>query len=138
MAEKTLAAKIGLKPRMKALLLNAPQGAQEPLGPLPEGTTVSTVAGGEQVDHVLAFAASAAELAAQAPAAIGAYQEGGHLWFAYPKKTSKLKTDIDRDHGWEPLTQAGFLPVTQISIDNTWSALRWRKRDEIKVLTRKF
>jgi hypothetical protein len=60
------------------------------------------------------------------------------LWLAYPKKSSGVKTDLSRDAGWPPLEAADFLPVTQISLDETWSALRFRRRSEIKTLTRKF
>ena len=49
------------------------------------------------------------------------------LWVAYPKKTSALASDLDRDHGWEPMTAAGFDPVSQVAIDDTWSALRWKR-----------
>lgn len=57
---------------------------------------------------------------------------------AYPKKSSSIKTDIDRDHGWEPFRPLDLHAVTQISISPTWSALRFRYRDEIKSFTRKF
>ena len=63
---------------------------------------------------------------------------GKKLWFAYPKKTGAIQTDITRDHGWAPLAAADLLPVTQVAIDATWSALRFRYRDEIPTLTRKF
>jgi len=69
--------------------------------------------------------------------ALDLYGVGGRLWFAYPKKTGPVRTDLDRDHGWEPLTQAGLLPVTQVPLDATWSALRFRLREEIPTLTRK-
>jgi hypothetical protein len=37
-----------------------------------------------------------------------------------------VETDLSRDDFWELLTGAGLRPVTQISIDDTWSALRFR------------
>jgi hypothetical protein len=53
------------------------------------------------------------------------------LWFAYPKGTSKIKTDINRDT--IRLTGEGFgiTTVTAISIDDTWSALRFRPIDKV-------
>lgn len=65
------------------------------------------------------------------------YLDGGHLWFAYPKLSGKIKTDITRDKGWAVLEAYTLMPVTQIAIDATWSALRFRRRHEIKKLTRK-
>ena len=48
------------------------------------------------------------------------------LWFAYPKGTSKIKTDINRDTIRMTGDEFGITTVTAISIDDTWSALRFR------------
>jgi hypothetical protein len=57
----------------------------------------------------------------------------GVLWFVYPKKKGRvLKTDINRDRGWEPLNDKGFRPVSQVAIDETMSALRFRNVAYIK------
>jgi hypothetical protein len=59
------------------------------------------------------------------------------IWFCYPKKSSKkYKSDINRDHGWEILGAFGFEPVRQIAIDEDFSALRFRKVEFIKKITR--
>lgn len=41
----------------------------------------------------------------------------GALWFAYPKRTGSIKTDITRDVGWGALYDLHYCPVTQIAID---------------------
>ena len=62
----------------------------------------------------------------------------GYLWFSYPKKSSKkYKSNVSRDLGWEILGKYDFEPVTQISIDDDWSALRFRHVDFIKTMTRR-
>ena len=48
------------------------------------------------------------------------------LWFAYPKGTSKMKTDINRDTIRTTGEGFGITTVTAISINDTWSALRFR------------
>jgi len=53
------------------------------------------------------------------------------LWFAYPKGTSKVKTDINRDTIRETGKAFGITTVTAISIDETWSALRFRPIDRV-------
>lgn len=40
-----------------------------------------------------------------------------------------MKTDINRDVGWDVVKRAGFEPVSQVSIDDVWSALRFRPSD---------
>lgn len=60
------------------------------------------------------------------------------VWFAYPKKSSKrFKSDISRDSGWERLGDHNMEPVRQIAIDEDWSALRFRKLEFIKTLSRR-
>lgn len=53
------------------------------------------------------------------------------LWFAYPKESSKIKTDINRDTIRVTGETFGITTVTAISIDNTWSALRFRPLDKV-------
>ena len=53
------------------------------------------------------------------------------LWFAYPKGTSKIKTDINRDTIRITGEEFGITTVTAISIDDTWSALRFRPIDKV-------
>ena len=53
------------------------------------------------------------------------------LWFAYPKGTAKIKTDINRDTIRKTGEEYGITTVTAISIDDTWSALRFRPIDKV-------
>jgi hypothetical protein len=59
------------------------------------------------------------------------------VWFAYPKQSSKKYTcEFNRDSGWAELGKAGFEPVRMVAIDADWSAVRFRRVDFIKSLTR--
>jgi hypothetical protein len=51
----------------------------------------------------------------------------GTLWVAYPKGN---RTDINRDTLWPILTEYGMRPITQIAVDEVWSALRFRPLKE--------
>jgi hypothetical protein len=53
------------------------------------------------------------------------------LWFAYPKGTSKIKTDINRNTIRMSGEEFGITTVTAISFDDTWSALRFRPIDKV-------
>lgn len=66
-----------------------------------------------------------------------ALQADGLLWFAYPKSSSKkYKCDFNRDTGWNILGKHGFEPVRMVAIDEDWSALRFRRVEFIKTMTR--
>jgi hypothetical protein len=125
MTDSSLQRRLQLKPGQRALILNAPEGYVESLGPLPDGVTLVDGPPGK-LDFVQLFVRDSVELATHAPAALAAIKPDGVLWIAYPKQSAKVKTDITRDRGWAAITAAGLRPVTQIAIDETWSALRWR------------
>jgi hypothetical protein len=131
--DATVPKKLGLKPGMRVLLVNAPEGYREALASVEPGLALQEV-GGESSDPVGAihlFAANRAELEAAAPASLAAWRSGARLWVSYPKGGSSVTTDLNRDVDWGPLAAAGFRPVTQVSIDPVWSALRFRPLDEV-------
>mgnify|MGYP006924839389 FL=1 len=53
------------------------------------------------------------------------------FWMAYPKGTSKLKSNINRDSIRMTAEEFGITTVSAISIDETWSALRFRPVDKV-------
>jgi len=53
------------------------------------------------------------------------------FWIAYPKGTSGIKTDINRDSLRETAEEFGITTVTAISINEVWSALRFRPIDRV-------
>ncbi|HEX2952632.1 MAG TPA: DUF3052 domain-containing protein, partial [Bacillota bacterium] len=70
--------------------------------------------------------------------AVPASRPDGHLWFCYPKGTSKrLKSDINRNKTWELLAPFGLEPVSQVAIDEDWSAMRFKPVNAIPKMTRK-
>lgn len=117
-----------MQPGQRALILNAPVGYMEELGPLPDDIEFADSAEGE-CDFVHLFVKDSAEMERLGPVAVEAVKRDGLLWVSYPKRSSKVKTDLSRDKGWDILAQAGLRPVTQISVNEVWSALRWRPRE---------
>jgi hypothetical protein len=90
-------------------------------------------------DFLLGFVKSEAELSQVLKQMLPFLSEDQQLWIAYPKKTSKkYKASINRDSGWGELGTLDFEGVRQIAIDEDWSALRFRRINYIKNMTRKF
>jgi hypothetical protein len=125
MSDSALSKKLLIKPRHRVAVLNAPTGLVERLSEVPEGVDLSWEPDGVR-DVVLVFTTDTAELERLASTAVASVKREGALWVAYPKKTSKIKTDLSRDVSWQPLRGAGFEVVSSIAIDDTWSALRFR------------
>lgn len=127
----SLSKKLLLKPDMQVGVLNAPEGYRDLLGELPPGAILVVDPAPGSLDLILLFAKSLAELEALAPQAMALVKYDGLFWIAYPKKTSKIKTDIDRDTGWAKMSTLGYAGVAMVAMNETWSAMRYRPAERV-------
>lgn len=82
-------------------------------------------------DFVLVFATTQKELESIVKKAAKAGRHDCLFWACYPKGTGKIESDIKRDTVWKAMKMAGLRPVTQIAIDETWSAMRGRPPEAV-------
>jgi len=80
-------------------------------------------------NFIQVFASSQAEMEALIKSVAEAGKFDCLFWACYPKSTTKQKYDLKRDTVWAALALVGLRPVTQIAIDEKWSALRGRDPD---------
>jgi Bacteriocin-protection, YdeI or OmpD-Associated len=124
--DNKLGKKLLIKPGKSVMVLHAPTGFE-----------INTSVGlNKPFDVAIVFVKSKAEIDKQCDQAIKVVKEDGVLWFAYPKLSSSIKTDISRDTSWDALRKQKYEPVTQIAIDETWSALRFKPVDKIPKMIR--
>lgn len=91
----------------------------------------------EKPQFALFFVTQLSEIEAIAGALKGRIEGDPILWFVYPKGTSKrYKCNFNRDNGWAALGQLDMEPVRMVAVNEDWSALRMRKVEHIKTLTR--
>ena len=115
----TAAAKLLIKPGV-SLWLSDPSRASL-IAPLP--VEVPRAEGMASAGVAILFADSAAELRAFADAHRSELGSPPVLWIVYRKGN---KADVNRDSLWKLLADYGIRPVTQIAVDQEWSALRFR------------
>jgi hypothetical protein len=129
-----LAKKLRLAPEHDVAVLNAPDGY---LGLLSPGSrAISTEAtSGHDFDAVLLFVWNVEELRRLGQRAISAARANGLLWIAYPKGgKSAGATDLPATPWWvqrdvlgEITSVTGYKPVAFVAVDDTWTALRFKK-----------
>lgn len=124
---KALISKLKIKPGHTQLVLNSPEGY---LSRSSKADVKSQAR--KQYDFVQLFVRNKADLDKHVSKAIKALKENGLLWVAYPKKNSGIKTDINRDYGWDALTTSGFEAIASVAIDETWTGLRFRVKEKVK------
>ncbi|RFS13298.1 DUF3052 domain-containing protein [Emticicia sp. C21] len=105
------------------LIVNAPAEYTAILKDMAHDTTAKA---GKKYDFVQVFATKQEELERLCAEVKDAGKYDCLFWACYPKGTGKIKSDIKRETVWTALELAGVQAVTQIAIDDTWSALRGR------------
>ena len=121
-----LAKKLALKPGQRFLLLGAPAGYAKSLGPLPAGVTLATKPGGT-FDAIQVFVSTRAGLEAAVEKAKPALAPGGMLWVTYPKGTSKIPSEVNRDTVRAYAQTQRLQAVALVAVDDDWSALRLKR-----------
>ena len=125
-----LVRKLRIQPGQRVLILNAPPGYVSSLGELPEGVVVSDRPEGK-FDFVHLFVKDSADYEALSSSAVRAVTYDGLLWISYPKRSAKVQTDLTRDMLWELTSDTGLRPVSQVSVDDVWSAIRLRPHERV-------
>jgi DNA modification methylase len=82
------------------------------------------------LDLVLLFATNKKELNQYWKQVIKMMKADGSIWVAYPKKSSGIPSDLSMMDGWEITGNTGWDGVSLISIDDNWSAARFRYKPE--------
>jgi hypothetical protein len=126
MPQSALSEKLQVKTGCRIAVLGAPPGYLDLLAPLPEGVRVADALSG-QYDIVHAFFEKLDDLLAAVDSLKAALVDGGILWISYPKLTAKRGSDLNRDLIWKALGERGLKAVSQIAVDDVWSAMRFKK-----------
>jgi hypothetical protein len=129
--------KLNLKNHSQIAVLNPPQGFEPELAKLQNVAVLRELQGLGEIGFSLAFVTKQQEVDTLAKAIAKRAKGDAVVWFAYPKGTSKkYKSEINRDTGWQILGKVGFEPVRMVAIDEDWSAVRFRRVEFIKTMTR--
>lgn len=135
--DSTLAKKMHIKAGWKGVVLNPPANLN--IQAFKFDDLVQLVTHDEQpLDFVIVFVNSVVDLQRQAAKVVSLLGPSTALWAAYPKKSGSIISDITRDSGWDSFSQHDLLGVANISLDADWSLIRFKRRGDIKTLTRKF
>jgi hypothetical protein len=131
--------KLNFKGQPVIYVINPPDSFVSDLGEMKTDAAVKTnLAGAKDVSFFLGFVTRQKEVDELVKKVGSLISEDGLLWLAYPKGTSKKYTcEFSRDNGWNELGKLGFEPVRMVAIDEDWSALRFRRAENIKTMTRR-
>ena len=126
-----LSKKLGIEAGDKLCVLGAPANYRKLLAPLPDGVDFGTrIAKTSGIVHL--FTASKAELAKTLGACRKALAPDAAIWVSWPKKASKVPTDITEDVIRAVALPLGFVDIKVCAVDETWSGLKLVLRKELR------
>jgi hypothetical protein len=108
-----------------ALVLNPPEGYILGI----ESDNAAT----EQFDFIQLFVNNSEEVEKWLAEALPLLNEDALFWITYPKQSSKVKTDINRDSLFKLVQELSpYRAVSNVAVDEKWSALRFRHQEKVK------
>lgn len=115
-----LAKKLGIKPGHRLMLLNAPDSLSLDL---PDGVSVVRQARGT-ADVIVSFHTERAAFERRLPKLRACMEPACGLWIAWPKKASKVPTDLTENVVRDTGLANALVDNKVAAIDDTWSGLR--------------
>lgn len=131
MANRSLTEKLLLKAGNKVLLVKSPSNYSSLLDPLPEGITFHQEAQG-QFDAIHLFVENKLSLQSELKRLMPCLNERTIFWIIYPKKSSKISSDIHMNDAWTEVEEFGLSPVASAAIDETWTAIRLKRKELVR------
>jgi hypothetical protein len=124
-----LAKKLGIKAGHTLCLINPPDHYQNLVAPLPPGIVFAPrVDQSTQVIHL--FTTRRAELAVELPRFLATMNSQTVIWVSWPKKASKVPTDITEDVIRDIALPLGLVDIKVCAVDEVWSGLKLVVRNE--------
>jgi len=120
---KPLYQKLGIKPGQHICVIGAPDDYETIIEGKVSGLTIgSNVRQKSDMAHI--FETRHAALAKQLPALMKAIAPDGAIWVSWPKKSSRVQTDITEDVIRTVALPLGLVDVKVCAVDETWSGLK--------------
>jgi hypothetical protein len=126
-----LAKKLGIKDGAKIHVLAAPDNYDDLLAPLPKDVRKVRQLDAT-VDVLHAFVVLQEELGRVLADAMGRLRPDAAIWVSWPKKTSKVPTDITEDRIRDIALPLGLVDIKVCAVDEVWSGLKLVVRKELR------
>jgi hypothetical protein len=122
-SETPLLKKLGIAPGARMLVRQEPEGYWDWISPLPEGVEVKTRVAG-RLDFVHLFVATEAAFKKEVLQLKKVLEQNGMIWISWPKKSSKVPTDLTEDVIRNFALKNGLVDVKVCAVDEVWSGLK--------------
>ena len=130
-SDTPLAKKLGFREGSRVRISGVPDNYLALVSPRPENVQISK-AFRKDIDIWHFFTRSAVELKTQLPRQLKAIRQNGMIWLSWPKKASKVPTDVTEDVIRKMALPLGLVDVKVCALDDIWSGLKLVIRKELR------
>src|ERR1700737_674156 len=123
---ETLFEKLQIKDEKTLLIQGLPSSIEKQFSKLSFSKNLTPLLRSRKIDFALVFAVSENQLNGILEDIMPALKEDSKLWVAYPKLTSKITTDLNREGSWNKLIDADYENSDQVSLDHVWHAVYFK------------
>jgi hypothetical protein len=129
---QTILEKLQLKNEKNILIQGLPSSIEKQFSKLSFAKNLTPLLRSRKIDFALIFAVSESQLNGILDDIMPALKEDSKLWVAYPKLTSKITTDLNREGSWNKLVDADYESAEPVSLDHVWHAVYFKKNGEVE------
>jgi len=137
MSNLTLLEKLQLQDERNLLIQGLPSAIEKQFAKLSYAKNVTPLVRTRKVDFALVFAINQNQLINIMKEVMPALRDDTKLWVAYPKVTSKIVSDLNRESSWDFFTQNNYEGISLVDLDHMWSAMRFKKAGTTTVIAPK-
>jgi len=130
---QTLFEKLEFADEKNLLIQGLPSSIEKQFCKLSFAKNMTPLLKSRKIDFALVFAVNVSQLNGILKDVMPALKENSKFWVAYPKTTSKIVTDLNRDCSWQQLTSAGYETVNEVALDHVWSAARFERANAKRI-----
>jgi hypothetical protein len=125
---QTVFEKLQLNDEKNLLIQGLPSSIEKQFVKVSFSKSVTPLLKSRRIDFALVFAVNQNQLGSIMQDVLPAMHEEGKLWIAYPKATSKIVSDLNRQCTWACLKSKGFESILETQLDHVWTAVRFAKQ----------
>lgn len=143
MSTLSLFEKLELKDEKNLLVQGLPSSIEKQFAKLSYAKNLTPLLKSRKIDFALIFAVNHHQLCTILREVFPALHAESNLWIAYPKTTSKIASDLNRDCSWQIVSDNEYESIGEVTLDHVWNAIHFKKLEivtlevEVKPLSKK-
>jgi len=130
---QTIFEKLQLTKEKTILIQGLPSSIEKQFSKLSFAKNLTPLLRSRKLEFALIFAVSEHQLNGILLDIMPSLKEDTNLWVAYPKVSSKIVTNLNRESSWNTLTNAGYEGGEPVTLDHVWIAVNFKKAELIGV-----